>query len=66
MNKQIKLQTGVKITYDKKGNIKKLQSPYDSDKTLQTSMEDVMYSEELSKQLRTMFNAINDAYRFGL
>ena len=35
--KAVTLRTGVKITFDKKGNIKKCVSPYDSDKpTLKT------------------------------
>ena len=32
--KQTKLNTGVVITYDKKGNIKTLFSPFDGDRTI--------------------------------
>lgn len=32
--KQTKLNTGVVITYDKKGNIKTLKSPFDGDRTI--------------------------------
>lgn len=36
--KQIELKTGVKITHDKNGNIKKIKSPFDGDRTIQKTI----------------------------
>lgn len=60
-----KLNTGVEITYNKKGNIRSIKTPHDNDTMLQSSMDDILYSEHLSNQLKSMFNAFNDAFRFG-
>lgn len=39
-----KLLTGVEITYNKKGNIKRIKTPYDKDLKLQSSIDNMMYS----------------------
>jgi len=36
--KQTKLNTGIVITYNKKGNIKEIKSPFDGDKTIQKTI----------------------------
>lgn len=41
--KQTKLNTGVVITYDKKGNIKTLKSPFDGDKYLKKRIFEKYY-----------------------
>lgn len=41
--KQTKLNTGVVITYDKKGNIKTLFSPFDGDRTIKKRIFEEYY-----------------------
>lgn len=41
--KQIELRTGVKITHDKNGNIKKIKSPFDGDRTIKKRIFEEYY-----------------------
>ena len=45
------LSTGVEIEYNKKGNIKKLVSPHDNDKT---------YGQQCVDELSTLFKSFNN------
>ena len=62
-----KLKTGVEITYNKKGNIKSIKTPYDNDKYLQSSMSYIMYSnyyDNVFKRMFSNFNNFNNFFKF--
>lgn len=59
-----KLKTGVEITYNKKGNIKSIKTPYDNDKHLQSSMNDIMYSSYYDNVFKRIFSNFNNFFNY--
>ena len=64
------MNTRLKIELDKNGNIKSLKTPYDNDKTINSSFKklrkkkqlDAMYSNELNKQFATIFKGFGESF----
>jgi hypothetical protein len=52
------LPTGVVITYDKKGNIKTLYSPFMEDTRFEDPTSDTLYSMSINNQLGTFFKKL--------
>ena len=49
------LATGIVITYDKKGNIKTMYSPFMEDTVFEEPTIDTLYQQNLKEQLKQTF-----------
>ena len=64
------MNTETTITYRKNGNIKRIKTLYDNDKTINSSFKELrkkkrlnmLYSNELDKQFSTLFKGFGESF----